>query len=369
MKMKKITAIFLTLAMAPALTLCAQTAQKKTSAAKKPAAAAKPAAKPVSKPAVAVSTSAAKPAAKPAVKPAPAAPEAAQPATPFDEAVQKLKSADPSVRRQGAAWLSQARDPKAAPYLVKALNDESSWVRQSAADGLGLLVWRDASPKLAAMLTGDKDAAVRQQAAISLSYLMDPAAGQALMKALNDEAPAVRYAALHTLGAMRYQPAEDTLAGLLKSDDPNMRRGAISALGQMKSTKATAALTAAIADGDVYARLEAIKAVGDIGEESAAPALKKLLDKSQEPMIRVEAALALAKIGRDDGLVTAFEYVKSPDIGLKNQALNVVGLVGDAHSLQYVEEMYAAEQDPTTKGMLDFTRQRLQARLKQQQKK
>ncbi len=369
--MKKITAIFLALAMAPALTLCAQTAQKKTAApAKKPASAAKPAAraaaaKPVAKPGVAVSTSAAKPAAKPAA----AAPEAAQPATPFDEAVQKLKSADPSVRRQGAAWLSQARDPKAAPYLVKALDDESSWVRQSAADGLGLLVWRAASPKLAAMLTGDKDAAVRQQAAISLSYLMDPAAGQALMKALNDEAPAVRYAALHTLGAMRYQPAEDTLAGLLKSDDPNMRRGAISALGQMKSTKATAALTAAISDGDVYARLEAIKAVGDIGEASAAPSLKKLLDKSQEPMIRVEAALALAKLGRDDGLVTAFEYVKSQDIGLKNQALNVVGMVGDAHSLQYVEEMYAAEQDPTTKGMLDFTRQRLQARLKQQQKK
>ena len=52
-----------------------------------------------------------------------------------------------------------------------------------------------------------------------------------------------------------------------------------------------------------------------------------------------------------------------------NQALEGIGAVGDARSLQFIEEIYAAEQNPVTKSMLDFTRQRLQARQKMQQKR
>jgi hypothetical protein len=56
-------------------------------------------------------------------------------------------------------------------------------------------------------------------------------------------------------------------------------------------------------------------------------------------------------------------------MSLKNQALEVIGAVGDARSLQFIEEIYAAEQDPMSKGMLDFTRQRLAARQKTQVQK
>lgn len=356
MTKKAFAAVFMIFA-APLL-LCAQTAPQKAAkpAAKKAAAPAKPAAK------------SAQPAAKPAAKPA--AQPSAQPSTPvlppFEMALEKLKSMDASVRRQGADFLGQGRDQKAVPHLVKLLADEAGPVRASAVDGLCQLVHRASVPRISELLTGDKDPLVRQQAAVSLSYMLDQAAGPALVKALKDQSVSVRYAAANTLGAMRYKPAEDQLTDLL--DDVQMRRVAISALGQMQSAKAAPKILKYLADGDKYTRLEAVRALGAIGDKTAAKELEKVLPRSEEPSVRVEAALALAKLGSSEGLVTAYEFVKSPDVSLRNQSLEVIGAVGDKRSLQFIEEILAAEQNPVNRSMLDFTRQRLASRLGQLKK-
>lgn len=355
MKNLKIISLFVSLIFAPALLLCAQTAAPKT---------AKPT---VKKPAV-------KPAAKPATAPATAAPaaqvKAAQPAAdPFAEALEKLKSADPALRREAADFIGQTRNAKGAPALLSALDDASPRVRQAAADALGMLTWRAASTKLSEMLLKDGDANVRQQAAISLSYIMDPASAPSLVKALKDSSPAVRYSALHTLAVMKYAPAEDEIIGLLPSTDANTRRGAISALGLLQSKKAAPALAEALKDPDQYVRLEAVKALGNIGDASFAKELARLLAATEQPQLRIEAALSLAKMEKNDGLLTAYEFAKVADLSLKSQALNVIAAVGDARSLQFVDEIYAAEKDPSMKSMLDFARQRLMARLKAQEKK
>jgi len=306
----------------------------------------------------------AKAAAKPAAQPAQPAAQPAPQRDPLDAAAAKLKSADAAERRQGADMIGQSRNPKGAPALMAALADESPAVRQAAADALGLLTWRPASPALSKMLLEDKDQAVRQQAAISLSYIMDQSAGPALAKALKDPEPSVAYSALHTLSVLKYAPAEEQIAGLLSSKDMNMRRGAIAALGQLKAVKSGAALVAAMSDEDRFMKIEAIKAVGNIPYEAGAPELVKLLDKEQQPEVRVEAALALSKMGRNDGLLTAYEFLRAPELSLRSQSLTVLGSVGDSRSLQLVEEMLAADPKSADAGMLEYTRQRLLARLK-----
>jgi len=344
MKTVSVLAVFI---LAQALTLGAQTTAPKP-AAKKPAA--KAAAKSAPKPAA--------PAAQPAAQPAPAKDT-------FEAAAAKLKSNDVAERRQGAEMIAQSRDTKGAPALMAALEDESPAVRQAAADALGLLTWREASPKLSRMLLEDKDPAVRQQAAISLSYIMDQASGPALVKALKDGEPSVAYSALHTLSVLKYAPAEEQIAGLLDSKDANMRRGAIAALGNLKAAKSGAAIVSALSDEDRFVKTEAIKAIGNIPYEAGAPELVKLLDKEQQPAARVEAALALSKMGRNDGLLTAYEFLRAPEVSVRSQSLTVLGAVGDSRSLQLIEEMIAANPNSADKGMLEYTRQRLQARLKQ----
>lgn len=379
MKTAKITPLLAALILLPALTLTAQTsgnnepvkAVKKTfsrAAVKKHAA--KPGARrPLKKPAVAVSTAAASAAiktAKPAVTAAVAHSTAAA-VTPFDAAVQKLFSKDPFLRRQGADALAQLRDQRAAPLLLKALTDEAAPVRASAADGLCQLAYRAATPRISDMLLSDKAPTVRQQAASSLSYMSDQSAGPSLVKALKDGSMAVRYAAANTLGAIKYSPAEDDLIALLK--DPGMRRVAISALGQLQSKKAASAILPSLSDPDKYTSLEAVRAIGAIGDKAAVPELEKKLAKTEDASVRVGSALALAKMGSDAGLLTAYEFVKSPDMSLKNQAMDVIATVGDKRSLQFIEEIYNSEKDPVNKAMLDFTMQRLMARQKMEQQK
>lgn len=349
----KLVSSFLLLSLLPAAVFCAPAASKKPRAvaAKKKA----PAVKTSSAPVTGAAAEPAGPASDPAVEAAKAAP----PPDLFAEALAKLQSAEPVVRRQGASFLAQSRDPKAAPELVKALSDEFPGVRRAAVEGLGLLAWREASPQLSLMLTGDKDVSVRQQAAIALSYLADPASGPALVEALKDTSPSVRYAALHTMGVIKYMQAEDSIIELLDPKEPAACRTAISALGMLRSAKAVPAVTALLDSSDQQIRLEAARALGEMGDRSAAPQLQKRLAAAERPAIRVEAAFSLAKMGIKDGLPVAQELVKSSDLSLKSQALNVITAVGDERSLALLEELYAAEQDPAAKSMLDLARQRL----------
>ncbi|OGS12563.1 MAG: hypothetical protein A2234_01835 [Elusimicrobia bacterium RIFOXYA2_FULL_58_8] len=369
--MKKISQVFTVLMLVPALALLAQTAPKKNVPPKKitaaqkaapaPAAAAKPAVKPAAKPAV-------KTAPKPAVAvktvdkstqaaPAPAVEPPA--ADPFAEAVAGLKAEDPVARRQAATFLGQSRDPKAAPVLVGALTDAAAPVRQAAVEGLGLLTWREAGAQISGLLTQDPDEGVRQQAAISLSYLMDPQSGPALVKALGDASPAVRYAATHTLGALKYKPAEGEIAAMLRGTNINVLRSAIAALGMIQSAKAAPAIIDMLKHQDQYVRIEAARALGEIRDASAAPELKNNLGAEASPTLRVEAALALAKLGFNDGLPVAREFLASPDLSLKSQALNVIVTAKDVDSLARIEELSAADANPVSKGMLDFSLQRL----------
>ncbi|HNW43065.1 MAG TPA: HEAT repeat domain-containing protein [Elusimicrobiales bacterium] len=290
-------------------------------------------------------------------------------ADPFDAAAAKVGSEDPMVRRQGINLLAQRRDPKAAPVLVKALADSSSHVRQAAVEGLGLLAWSAAAPEISALLTDDADAGVRQQAAISLSYIRDPQAGPALVKALADESPAVRYAAMRTLGTMKYVPADGAIADMLSGTDTNMLRSAISALGMIQSTKAVSAVISALGHQDLYMRVEAARALGGIGDKSAQPELKNHLADAEAALMRVESALALSKMGFNDGLPTAQEFMASSDLSLRSQALSVIVSLGDVGSLARIEELYAAEKDPAAKDMLDYARQRLLDIQAAQQKK
>ena len=351
MKTIKISAILAVILLIPPAALFAQAAPAKNAPDKVPATAEAPA-----------------PAARPqaAVTPAPGAGEPVK--DPFEAAQEKLKSQDPVLRRQGVKFLAQSRDPRAVPGLLGALGDASAPVRQSAIEGLGLLSWREASPKISALLTKDPDAGVRQQSAISLSYLQDPEAGPALIKALSDVSPAVRYAAMRTLGTMRYAPADGAIAAMLEGTDTNMLRSAISALGMIQSTTALSAITSALAHPEQPVRVEAARALGDIGDKSAALELKNHLAGAEDAAMRVESALALAKMGFKEGLPTAREFLASPDLSLKNQALNIIVAAGDVESLPVIEEMYAAEADPVVKQMLDFARQRL-GDLKATQKK
>ncbi len=113
---------------------------------------------------------------------------------------------DPSweVRLTALRSLEARRDPELAGRLQKLLADPAEVVRREAVIQLARLETdRGAAERRLVQLAGDRDAGVRQGAAVALAALRTPAALRALETLLADEDHLVRREALHQLGGLR----------------------------------------------------------------------------------------------------------------------------------------------------------------------
>lgn len=288
-------------------------------------------------------------------------PPAAAPADPLQEALGQMDDQDAMVRRQGIEKLRRLRDPKAAPALLKALGDANAFVRSAAVDALGQMRNPEAAPEIIRLLREDKDAPVRQQAAIVLSYFGDRAAIPNLVAALDDSERAVRFAAARTLGNMKAAEAEERLAALVADPDEGMRQVAAGALGRLGSAKAAGALAGALKDPSAPVRREAVKALGIIGTDAAQ--LKPLLEDA-DPMVRLYAAAGLAKLGDGSGEGAAIALLAHEDASVRAMAANHLGDFGTkTRGLPGLTQAAAKEQTPAVAQALQFALARLKARL------
>ena len=112
---------------------------------------------------------------------------------------------------------------------------------------------------------------VRTYMALAMGRTGDGYYGEALMMGIDDENPNSRSAAISALGMIQYKPAVNKIKMMLNSDQSSEDR------------------------------LTAVIALGMIGDKSVILDLKFLL-KDEEPNIRWDAAIALAKMGNDSGI-------------------------------------------------------------------
>ncbi|MAV59498.1 MAG: hypothetical protein CMG07_06080 [Candidatus Marinimicrobia bacterium] len=112
---------------------------------------------------------------------------------------------------------------------------------------------------------------VRTYLALGMGRTGDQYYGEALMAGIDDVDPNSRSAAINALGMIQYKPAVDNIKKILK--DKNSSED----------------------------RLTAVIALGMIGDESVVDDLKKLL-LDEEPNIRWDASIALAKLGDSSGI-------------------------------------------------------------------
>ena len=112
---------------------------------------------------------------------------------------------------------------------------------------------------------------VRTYMALAMGRTADGYYGEALMTGIDDENPNSRSAAISALGMIQYAPAVGKIKMMLGPDQSSEDR------------------------------LTAVIALGMIGDESVISDLKRLL-KDEEPNIRWDAAIALAKMGNNSGI-------------------------------------------------------------------
>lgn len=152
--------------------------------------------------------------------------------------------ADPVRRARAAEAIGEFMDPHGVAYLATALEDDDARVRAAAVRGLGRINAPAAVSGIVQAFT-DSDASVREAAVAQVLYVNFFRAHEALMGLLADEAVEVRRRAALALGTFRVAEATPALAAMLTGDaDPMVRQAAAWSLGRIGSGEARAALDA-----------------------------------------------------------------------------------------------------------------------------
>jgi HEAT repeat protein len=291
-----------------------------------------------------------------------AAPVPAKKEDPFKAAVTQLNNDNPMVRHQGVTKLGRLRDPRAIPHLFKLFKDENPYVRSGVINVLGRLRVQEAGARVTTALRSDKNAQVRQAAAVALAVIASPTRTQALIGALKDDALAVRYAAARALGHLHAVEAIDPLIALTQGEDTGGRQTAAAALGRIGSPKAQATLLALLDDKDKGVRREAVKALGALRSDASIEALKaRLTDSDME--VRVHAVMSLGRLGDNSGENTALSLLKNEDAQIRTLAANALGAFGSKKVLPRLKQALQAEKQEATKNVIKYAVGTIKSRL------
>jgi HEAT repeat protein len=226
---------------------------------------------------------------------------------------------DPAIRRAAVDELAELGHWRATKHLAAALCDDSSEVRQSAAQGLEKLLnamedatpiraargkiasVAEAVPGLIAVMCRNRPSSREYETAVRTLARIGPGTLDALLEMLSPQNNVTtRLAVVETLGFMRDPNALPQLAAVLKDPSPAVRLSAARALGQYACKASADALLTALKDVDVNVRITAAQSLLQVESGSqlsvAIPGLLGAL-RDRAPSIRRNAASLLAAIG------------------------------------------------------------------------
>ena len=188
-----------------------------------------------------------------------------------------LEDDEPIVRIGAVRALGRISEKQAVAYLNQALEDNHSAVSKNALEALGTS-GAQAIPHLMTALHSRSVGPLARESLVRIGEQAFPS----LVKALDDEDSYVRRNVVQILGEIGDSYTIPYLVKALHDEDDMVRRLATVALGAMKNPSATPYLGDAIRDGDRYVRINAVKALGRIGGNEAVVFLEKALEDKDD---------------------------------------------------------------------------------------
>jgi HEAT repeat protein len=197
-------------------------------------------------------------------------------------AVTALNDTDASVRASATHAILSLPADEAARALIPLLADKSDFVRQEAAYALGRTRSKEATVALVDSLKFDKTAGVRAAAALSLGFIGDRSATDALLAVVSGKSESegkrkgkaerndlVLRSSVRSLGLIHDPKAVPELERILGDQNTasDIRRESAIALGEIKDKSALQSLTAALTTADPYLAKAARDAIRRIQQE------------------------------------------------------------------------------------------------------
>ena len=252
--------------------------------------------------------------------------------------VRHLRDPHEHVRAVCAAALGHLNAREAMPALTALTHDASDHVRQSLADGLGVIAAAAARSDRAERVRGRRRLRrpwFRRRPHRQPTFDPLPLAVSGLRELLADESAAVRTQAADAL-ARAGTGAEAAIPDLvfrLQDADETVRCQAAETLGRVgpNSEEAMGALVTTLSDASAAVRAAAARGVAALGTaaRAAVPHLVPLLQDSDEA-VRTAAADAISQAGPLDESATAslVEGLANPDNVVRAQTAEALGAVG-----------------------------------------
>jgi HEAT repeat protein len=196
-------------------------------------------------------------------------------------------------------------DPKVVAALVTLLNDTAQPApAQAAADGLGILLARDAVPDLVtAAHSSDPDIALESLNA--LSKIKETSAGPKLVDLLDSPNKDVRREAAVTVGLLRATEALPKLQAMYKNGpDARTREKALEGLSYLGSPITVPIFLQTLWSTNKTYRALAAEGLARAGDAKALPDLMKAVQSEKDADARLAIQFAITALGRDDFLNT-----------------------------------------------------------------
>ncbi|HEX8634259.1 MAG TPA: HEAT repeat domain-containing protein [Pyrinomonadaceae bacterium] len=320
-----------------------------------------------------------------------------------DLLVEQLASEDLEIRKSAVVALGRIGDARAAPALIKTLDEDAELIIDTANALAQIGDQRAFDPLLA--LVGDRSAAVRQAVIGALNSLGSPAMPGRVLPLLDDPDPNVRESAVKIAGYFGYPECADlllercgdddervrraaiehlpyfederataTLVRALRRDTPKVRAAAAAALAQVEDTEVAAHLSDALADEDSWVRyfaarslgrrkiaegtdalatlaradkanhvrIAAIEALGHIGGEAAALSVAPLVESDEPDLVRAAVA-ALGRIRHPGAQQTLLEVLLSPDADIRAAVVASLSERGGAEAVEHLRRVAATD--------------------------
>lgn len=272
---------------------------------------------------------------------------------------ERLRDADPVVRRAAVYALSRLKAKERATEIVRTLSDADPEVRSTALQALATLGAREAAP-LVKKLLGDPDWGVRLEGVRALAGLEARTAVPEIVQVLKDPDPRVRWEAAEALQNLRAQelipglrvgsryflgdatPEEETVWAKI---DLHMR--VTCDLGNTveipRGPVASRVLLKMIQGGDIR-RVRIVSLFGETRSFEGEEFLIRTLD-DPDPAVCLSAVWSLGKLGSQKAVDRVCALLKDPAFENrdKSHVAYALGLMGDPKALPSVK---ACRNDP-----------------------
>lgn len=219
--------------------------------------------------------------------------------------LQQLKSANWETRARAAARLGAANQKKAAPALIRALDDENAQVRLAVIRALAVLRHPAAAEPLAASLNAiarrpkeleTGTASAEYEALAGALGALGAVTVPPLLRLLDSDDRETRRWSAHALGLARDPRAVEPLVNRLSDNRSEVRKAAALSLGEIGDPRALGSLVKALANRDQETRRAAAVALGALGSDQAVDALCAISEDPNEP-VQLAVVDALHRIG------------------------------------------------------------------------